>query len=57
MNPHHSGYNYRDYDRWLKEPFINSIDYEEITQEFIKDLMAQRNKRETDSEQLLMGAQ
>ena len=35
--------NYKEHDQQLKEQFLNGIDNEEITQEIIKELMAQRN--------------
>ena len=42
--------NYKEHDRFLKIQFINGINDEEITQEIIKELSAQRNTRDIDSE-------
>ena len=48
--------NYKEHDTELKEQFINSINDEDITQEIIKLLTAQKNTGEIDSEQVLMWA-
>ena len=47
--------NYKEHDRKLKEQFNYGIDDEEIMQEIIKELTAQRNIQEVDSEQVLCG--
>ena len=52
-----AGCNYKEQHREFKEQFINAIDDEELLQEIIKELMAWRNTRETDSEQVLMWVQ
>ena len=50
-------YNYKEHVRRLKEPFINCLDDDEITQEIIKELTTQRNAQDLESEQVPMCAQ
>ena len=50
-------YNYKEHVRRLKEPFINGLDDNEITQEIIKELTTQRNAQDIESEQVPMCAQ
>ena len=48
---------YKEHDISPKEQFINSIYNEEIMQGITKELMAQNNAQEIDSEQVVMWAQ
>ena len=48
---------YKEYDRRLKEQFINGLDDETIIVEIIKELTALKETSEVSSEQTLMGAQ